>query len=103
MRSESREICRWPKWALFIAFLITIPVPYFMFVVLGLVPMFFILFLAIQGLIVALPKFTAQGFLMLGVLWAHVVIFGGLLTKKESLAAFSSQFCQDFRGTGNAG
>ena len=41
--------------------------------------MFFILFLALQGLIVALPKFTAEGFWMLGILWAHVVILGGLL------------------------
>jgi len=79
MSSESRDVCRWPKWALFVAFLITIPVPYIMFVVGGMVPMFFILFLAIRGLIVALPKFTAEGFWMLGVLWAHVVILGGLL------------------------
>jgi hypothetical protein len=50
-----------------------------MIVVGGLVPMFFILFLAVQGLIVALPKFTAEGFWMLGILWAHVVILGGLL------------------------
>jgi hypothetical protein len=25
------------------------------------------------------PKFTAEGFWMLGILWAHVVILGGLL------------------------
>lgn len=67
------------KWTIFAVFLITIPVPYFMIVVGGLVPMFFILFLALQGLIVALPKFTAEGFWMLGILWAHVVILGGLL------------------------
>ena len=79
MSSESRDVCRWSKWALFVAFLIVIPVPDIMIVVGGMVPMFFILFLAIQGLIVALPKFTAEGFWMLGVLWAHVVILGGLL------------------------
>jgi hypothetical protein len=67
------------KWTVFAVFLITMPVPYFMIVVGGLVPMFFILFLALQGLIVALPKFTTEGFWMLGILWAHVVILGGLL------------------------
>src|SRR3989304_2731188 len=76
MSSESRDVCRWPKWALFVAFLITIPVPYIMFVVGGMVPMFFILFLAIQGLIVALPKFTAEGFWMLGVVWGNGGILG---------------------------
>jgi hypothetical protein len=50
-----------------------------MIVVGGMVPMFFILFLAVQGLIVALPKFTAEGFWMLGILFAHIVVLGGLL------------------------
>jgi len=50
-----------------------------MLVVGGIVPTFFIIFIAVQGLIVALPKFTAEGFWMLGILWAHVVILGGLL------------------------
>lgn len=71
--------CRWPKWALFVAFLIAIPVPYLMIVVGGMVPMFFILYLAVLGLFVALPKFTTEGFWMVGILWAHVVILGGLL------------------------
>jgi hypothetical protein len=79
MSSESWDGCRWSKWALFVAFVIAIPVPYFMIVVGGLVPMFFILVLAVRGLIVALPKFTAEGFWMLGILWAHVAILGGLL------------------------
>ena len=69
----------WSRWALFVALLITIPVPYYMIVVGGLVPFFFILFLALQGLIVALPKFTAEGFFILAILWTHVVILGGLL------------------------
>jgi hypothetical protein len=36
--------------------------------------------MAVHGLLVALPKFTMEGFVMLGILWAHVVIFGGLLS-----------------------
>lgn len=79
MSSESRDIRRWPKWVLFVAFSITIPVPYLMIVVGGMVPLFFILYLAVQGLVVALPKFTSEGFWMLGILWAHVLILGGLL------------------------
>jgi hypothetical protein len=50
-----------------------------MVVIGGLVPMCFILFLAVQDLFVALPKFTVEGFFMLGILWAHVMIVGGLL------------------------
>ena len=79
MKYRLRDIHSWPKWAVFAVFLMTIPVPYIMIVVGGLVPTFFILFLALQGLIVALPKFTTEGFWMLGILWAHVVILGGLL------------------------
>lgn len=70
---------RWPKWILFAALLLVVPVPYFMLVVGGTVPTFCIIYLAVHGLIVALPKFTAEGFWMLGILWAHVVILGGLL------------------------
>ena len=79
MTSEPKHPRRWPKWALFIAFLLTVPVPFFMLVVGGLVPTFFIIYLAVQGLIVAIPKFDAEGFWMLGILWAHVIIFAGLL------------------------
>lgn len=79
MNAPSTNSIRWPKWTLFAAFLLTAPVPYYMLVVGGIVPTFFIIFLAVQGLIVALPKFTAEGFWMLGILWAHVVILGGLL------------------------
>jgi hypothetical protein len=70
---------RWPKWSLFAALLLTVPAPFFMLVVGGIVPTFCIIYLAVHGLIVALPKFTAEGFWMLGILWAHVVILGGLL------------------------
>jgi len=69
----------WPKWLLFAVFLLVVPVPYYMVVVGGLIPTFCILYMAVHGLLVALPKFTGEGFVMLGILWAHVVIFGGLL------------------------
>lgn len=35
--------------------------------------------LAFYGLFVALPKFTLEGFWMLGILWAHVIIIAGIL------------------------
>lgn len=79
MNDLSTNSSRWPKWTLFAALLLTVPVPYFMVVVGGIVPTFWIMYLAVHGLIVALPKFTAEGFWMLGILWAHVVILGGLL------------------------
>jgi hypothetical protein len=50
-----------------------------MVVVGGLIPTFCIIYLAVLGLVVALPKFTGEGFFMLGILWAHVVILGGIL------------------------
>lgn len=68
-----------PKWVLFIAFLLTVPVPFYMVVVGGLIPTFCIIYLAVLGLVVALPKFTGEGFFMLGILWAHVVVLGGVL------------------------
>jgi hypothetical protein len=58
---------------------LAVPVAYFMLVVGGRVPTFCIIYLAVHGLIVALPKFTAEGFWMLSILWAHAVILGGLL------------------------
>ncbi len=76
---QSNKPSRWPKWTLFAVFLLTVPVPYYMLVVGGIVPTFCIIYLAIHGLFVALPKFTAESFWMLGILWAHVVILGGLL------------------------
>ncbi len=69
----------WPKWLLFVAFLLAVPVPYYMVVVGGTVPAFCIIYAAIHGLLVALPKFTSEGFVMIGILWAHVVILGGIL------------------------
>jgi hypothetical protein len=64
---------------LFAALLLTVPVPFFMIVVGGLVPTVWILYVAVHGLVVALPKFTMEGFWMLGILGAHLVILGGLL------------------------
>jgi len=64
---------------LFGAFLITIPVPFFMIVVGGMIPTICIVYLAVYGLFVALPKFTLEGFWMLGILWTHVIILAGLL------------------------
>jgi hypothetical protein len=55
----STNASRWPKWTLFAALLLAVPVPYFMVVVGGIVPTFCIIYL--------------------GILWAHVVILGGLL------------------------
>jgi hypothetical protein len=76
---ESREPPHWPKWTLLLASLLTVPVPFFMLVVGGIIPTFYVIYLAIQGIIVALPKFTTEGFWMLAILWAHVLILGGLL------------------------
>jgi len=64
---------------LFTAFILMVPVPYYMLVVGGTVPTLLIIFISVRGLIVALPKFTAEGFWMLSILWAHVVILGGIL------------------------
>jgi hypothetical protein len=50
-----------------------------MLVVGDIVPTFFIIYISVNGLIVALPKFTAEGFWVLTMLWAQVVILGGLL------------------------
>jgi hypothetical protein len=79
LNPESTKLRRWLKWGLFIASLLTVPVPYFMVVVGGLVPLFYILYLSVYGLYIGLPKFTAEAFWMLGILWTHVVILGGIL------------------------
>lgn len=67
------------KWMLFAASLLTVPVPFFMIVVGGTVPTAWILYFAVHGLIVAVPKFTLEGFWILAIFWGHVVILGGLL------------------------
>jgi hypothetical protein len=62
MVSATRDMSRWPKWIVWAGFLLTVPVPFFLVVAIGLVPLSYILFLAVQGLIVDLQKFTADGF-----------------------------------------
>jgi hypothetical protein len=79
---------RWLKWILFAAFVLTIPVPYFMVVVGGLVPLLYIVTLTIQGLIVAIPKFTGEGFWMVGILLAHVLVLGGVLYLAAGILAW---------------
>jgi hypothetical protein len=76
---QSRNPRRSAKWVLFAAFLFTVPVPFFMIVVGGTVPTVWILYAAIRGLFVAVPKFTLEAFWMLGIFWVHIVILGGLL------------------------
>jgi hypothetical protein len=60
-------------WLLFVTYLFTLPAPFFLIVVGGLIPTAATLFVAVKGLIVALPKGTSEGFFMLGMLAAHVV------------------------------
>ena len=79
MNNQTKKPGRWPKWALFSVFLLTVPVPYLMIVVGGLVPTLGILYLAVHGLVVAVPKLNVEAFWMLGTLWAHVAILGGIL------------------------
>jgi hypothetical protein len=67
------------KWVLFGVSLVTVPVPYFMVVVGGIVPTAAIMALAAHGSVVFLTKLTLEGVWMLGILWAHVALFGGLL------------------------
>jgi hypothetical protein len=50
-----------------------------MVVVGGIVPTAAIMALAAHGSIVFLTKLTLEGVWMLGILWAHVALFGGLL------------------------
>jgi hypothetical protein len=50
-----------------------------MVVVGGIVPTAAIMALAAHGSVVFLTKLTLEGVWMLGILWAHVALFGGLL------------------------
>ncbi len=67
------------KWTLFVSLLITVPVPFYMFVVGGLIPTVAIIFMTLQGVVVAVPKFKLEGFVILGVLGVHVIVLCGLL------------------------
>lgn len=84
MNLEKFDSKKWSKWILFIALLFFVPAPFYMIVVGGLIPTIIIVHMTLQGLIVAIPKFTAEGFWMLGILFIHVLILGGILF----LAAF---------------
>ena len=79
MRTQLDKSQRWMKWLFFGTFLSTVPVPYFMVVVGGLVPTIYILYLAVQGLFVAIPKFSSEGIWIIGIMLVHLVILGGLL------------------------
>ena len=67
------------KWTLFAAAVLLAPVPFFMIVVGGLIPLSAIIYMSVLGIVVAIPKGTAEGFYMLGMLLPHILIFGGLL------------------------
>lgn len=75
----SGNVNRRVTWILFIVLLLTIPVPFYMVVVGGLIPTGIIILLTLRGMIVAIPKLSSEGFVMLGILGAHVAILGGLL------------------------
>ena len=79
MNAELKNLGCLTKWMLFAAFLITIPVPFVMIVVSGMIPTICIIYLAVFGLVVALPKFTIEVFWMLSILWTHVIIIAGML------------------------
>ncbi len=88
MKSQSDNISRRARWALFAVSLITVPVPYYLFVVGGVVPVIYIIYLLLQGVVVALPKFTAEGFWMIGFLLAHVILLGGILYSVSVLTSW---------------
>ena len=73
------------KWTLLTAFVIFVPVPFFMLVVAGLVPLAAIAFFAAQGVVVGLPKLTFEAFFIVGILLIHVLLLGGLLYLAASL------------------
>ena len=67
------------KWTLFAAAVLFAPVPFFMIVVGGFIPLAAIIYMLLEGFIVAIPKGSAEGFYMLGIFILHIIIFGGLL------------------------
>lgn len=66
------------KWILFVAFLVTVPVPFFLFVALGFLPTAAIAVMTLRGLLVAFLKFTDGAFFMVAIMGAQVVIPGAL-------------------------
>jgi hypothetical protein len=65
--------------ALFLAFVLLLPVGFFVFVFGGFLPLAWIFLTALVGLIAGLLDLSGDAVLMIGILWAHVLILGGLL------------------------
>jgi hypothetical protein len=78
--SDQRQIM---KWVLFVALLITVPAPFYMFVVGGLIPPAATLLMMFQGVVVAVPKFKLEGFVILGVLGVHVIVLAASCTSRQ--------------------
>jgi hypothetical protein len=74
--------------ALFAASVLFVPVPFYMIVVGGLVPLAWICLICLQGLADGLPKLTGEGLFMAGFLLAHVLILGGLLYLASALVCW---------------
>jgi hypothetical protein len=64
---------------LFGAAVLFIPTPFVMIVVGGMVPLAWTLVFFLHGAVVAIPKLTAEGFFILGILLAHLLVVGGVL------------------------
>ena len=64
---------------LFAAAVLFVPTPFFMIVVGGLVPLAWTLAFFLRGAVVAIPKGTAEGFYILAILLAHLLVIGGAL------------------------
>ena len=62
------------KWILFAASGVFVPVPFFLLVIGGLVPLLWILIFTIKGAAVGIPKLTVGAFVMVGILLAHVLV-----------------------------
>lgn len=64
---------------MFTAFVLFVPVPYYMIVAGGIVTTAWKAYLSVQGLFIALPKFTVEGFWLLLIVWTHTFLFAGIL------------------------
>lgn len=79
LQPVSRDHRRIIKWILFVAFVVTVPVPFYMLVVVGLIPTAAVALMTLRGLVTAFLKFTYEAFVMVAIMGAEVVIPGGLL------------------------
>ena len=92
MELNSKRDERRARWILFAVFLLTLPMPFYMIVVGGSIPAFSTIYFTIRGTFVALSKFphyTTEGFFILGILWAHVIILSALIY----IVAFGINWC----------